>query len=184
MKVITTGFDGLVELLPPRYNDERGWFTETYRKSTLADAGIICDFPQDNLSWSRKGVLRGLHFQRAPFAQAKLVRVLSGKVLDVVVDLRPTSPTFGKHYRCVLSAEAGNMLFVPEGFAHGFRALEDSLFSYKCSAEYHPAADGGILWSDPHLGIDWGLDDGEVPVVSAKDQSLPGWDSVSVERIR
>lgn len=184
MKIITTGFDGLVELIPARFTDDRGWFTETYRKSSLAEAGILCDFPQDNLSLSRKGVLRGLHFQKAPFAQAKLVRVLSGRVLDVVVDLRASSNSFGKHFRCELSAETGNMLFVPEGFAHGFRALEDSLFSYKCSSEYHPAADCGIRWSDPQLGIDWGLTAGEVPVVSSKDQGLPGWDSIKDELLR
>lgn len=184
MKIITTGFDGLVELIPARFTDDRGWFTETYRKSTLAEAGITCEFPQDNLSWSHKGVLRGLHFQRAPFAQAKLVRVLSGRVLDVVVDLRPASASFGKHFRCELSAEKGNMLFVPEGFAHGFRALEDSLFSYKCSAEYNPAADRGICWSDMKLAINWQLAEGEVPVVSSKDLSLPGWDAIKAELLR
>ena len=178
MRIITTGFDGLLGLVPARFADDRGWFTESYRKSALAAAGINCEFPQDNLSWSRKGVLRGLHFQKDPFAQAKLVRVFSGRVLDVVVDIRPSSPTFGKHYRCELTAEEGNMLFVPEGFAHGFRALEDSLFSYKCSAEYLPAADSGIRWSDAKLGIDWGLAAGEIPLVSAKDQALPGWDQV------
>lgn len=181
MRIITTGFDGLLGLVPARFADDRGWFTESYRRSALSAAGITCEFPQDNLSWSRKGVLRGLHFQKAPFAQAKLVRVLSGRVLDVVVDIRPSSTTFGHHYCCELSADEGNMLFVPEGFAHGFRALEDSLFSYKCSSEYQPSADSGIRWSDRQLSIDWGFPDGEHPVVSAKDLALPDWNQVIAE---
>lgn len=175
MKIITTGFSGLLGFVPARFTDVRGWFTESYRKSALAEAGINHDFLQDNLSWSHQGVIRGLHYQASPFGQAKLVRVLSGRVLDVVVDIRTDSPTFGKYYRCELSADQGNMLYVPEGFAHGFRALEDSLFSYKCSIEYHPASDRGILWSDPQLAIDWGLTEGDMPVISAKDQSLPDW---------
>lgn len=173
MEIRETGIPGLMEIIAPVFQDDRGWFSEGYRKSILAKAGIMHDFPQDNLSWSRCGVIRGLHFQRAPFAQAKLVTVLAGSVLDVVVDLRPDSPTFRKTFYCHLSAAHRNMLFVPEGFAHGFRALEDSLFSYKCSAEYAPSADGGVRWNDPELAIDWRLSEGEQPVISAKDQALP-----------
>ena len=125
---------------------------------------------QDNLSFSKKGVIRGLHLQLEPFAQGKIVTVVQGKVLDVVVDLRKNSPTFGKTFSCLLNSETHNMLMIPEGFAHGFAALTDSLFFYKCSSPYHPEFETGIIWNDPQLKIDWKI---EHPVLSEKDLQLP-----------
>ncbi len=170
MQVLQTPFEGLLELVPTLYRDNRGWFYEAYKENVFKSAGISYDFVQENHSFSRKGVIRGLHFQRAPYAQAKLAAVVIGKVLDVVVDLRPTSTTFGKVYKCVLDGERRNMLMVPDGFAHGFAALEDTLFSYKCSNFYNKDAEGGIIWNDPELKIDWEVTD---PIVSEKDQMLP-----------
>jgi dTDP-4-dehydrorhamnose 3,5-epimerase len=126
-------------------------------------------FVQDNQSFSVKGVLRGLHFQKAPYAQGKLVRVLVGKVLDIAVDLREDSPTFGKYESFLLDAAQQNMAYIPEGFAHGFVALEDSVFSYKCTNTYHKASESGLIWNDPDLNIDWGIAN---PIVSSKDQEL------------
>ena len=172
MQVLRTPFDGLLELMPTIYSDNRGWFYESFKNSTFRESGIEYDFLQDNQSFSRKGVIRGLHFQREPYAQAKLAMVLVGKVLDVVVDLRPGSQTFGKVYKCVLDGERRNMLMVPDGFAHGFAALEDSMFLYKCSKEYHKEAEGGIIWNDPDLNIDWQVAN---PIISEKDQKLPAF---------
>lgn len=169
MDIISTRFEGLYEIQPKVFGDQRGYFLESFRKNTFHDLGITQDFVQDNESFSVKGTLRGLHFQAAPFAQAKLVRVVTGKVLDVALDIRKDSPTFGQHHTVVLSAEKHNMFLVPNGFAHGFVALEDSVFCYKCSNYYHQASEGGILWNDPVLGIDWGL---EEPIVSEKDERL------------
>ena len=173
MEVIETGFEGLYEIKPRVFGDQRGYFFESYRESVLKDLGLEVNFVQDNQSFSVKGTLRGLHFQRPPFAQAKLVRVVAGKVLDVVLDIRPDSPTYGKHYSLVLDAEVNNMLYVPEGFAHGFAALEDSIFFYKCTQYYDKPSEGGILWNDPALAIDWQITD---PIVSEKDQGLPVFD--------
>ncbi|MFZ6009987.1 MAG: dTDP-4-dehydrorhamnose 3,5-epimerase, partial [Bacteroidota bacterium] len=152
------------------FHDERGWFFEFYKEETFRQAGISTHFVQENQSFSKKGVVRGLHFQRAPHAQAKLVTVISGKVLDVVVDIREGSKTFGQVYYCLLEAEKRNMLMVPEGFAHGFVALEDTIFFYKCSNLYNREAESGIVWNDPELNINWAVND---PIVSAKDQQLP-----------
>ena len=170
MQIIQTPLEGLVEIVPTLFLDERGWFYESFKKERFHQAGISYDFVQENQSFSRKGVVRGLHFQREPFAQAKLASVLYGRVLDVVLDIRPGSPTFGHVYSCILDSEKRNMLMVPEGFAHGFSALEDSIFFYKCSQTYNKEAEGGILWNDPTLKIDWKV---ENPVVSPKDQQLP-----------
>lgn len=170
MKIIETGFDGLFELEPNVFGDSRGYFFESYRRKTFVDLGIKQDFVQDNESFSVKGTLRGLHYQCAPHAQAKLVRVTKGKVLDVALDIRKDSPTFGKHHTVLLDAEKHNMFLIPEGFAHGFLALEDSIFSYKCSNYYNKESEGGILWNDPILEIKW---DVENPIVSEKDQDLP-----------
>jgi dTDP-4-dehydrorhamnose 3,5-epimerase len=170
MQVIETPFEGLIEIVPAIYNDERGWFYESFKQETFKAAGIDYDFVQENQSFSKKGVVRGLHFQNPPYEQAKLASVLTGKVLDVVVDLRPTSTTFGKVFNCVLDGERRNMLMVPAGFAHGFAALEDSIFFYKCSNVYHKASEGGIIWNDPQLKIDWKIKDA---IVSLKDQQLP-----------
>ena len=170
MQVRSTAIDGLIELTPRIFHDERGHFFESYNKPLFTSLGFPMNFVQDNQSFSTKGVLRGLHFQSEPFAQGKLVRVITGKVLDVVVDIRPDSATFGQHETFVLDAALANMVWVPEGFAHGFVALEDSIFSYKCTNVYNKQAEGGILWNDPALGIDWGIAN---PNVSDKDQILP-----------
>lgn len=169
MKIIETGLDGLFELEPKVFGDERGYFFESYRREVYQELGIENDFVQDNESFSVKGTLRGLHYQEEPFAQAKLVRVVKGKVLDVALDIRKDSPTFGKHHQVILDAEKHNMFLVPAGFAHGFVALEDSVFFYKCSNYYNKEREGGILWNDPSLGINWGI---ENPIVSDKDRLL------------
>ena len=157
---------------PRRFADERGYFAETYSARVLAQHGVTTAFVQDNQSVSRRGVLRGLHFQRPPHAQAKLVRVVAGRALDVVVDIRRSSPTYGQQYSLVLDAAIGNALFIPEGFAHGFLALEeDTVFFYKCSDYYHPETEGALRWDDPTLGIDWGHE--VAPLVSDKDAVAP-----------
>ena len=170
MQVIQTPFEGLFQLIPTLFEDERGWFYEAYKESTFRALGIHYNFVQENQSYSRKGVIRGLHYQNEPFAQAKLASVLVGKVLDVVVDLRPESPTFRQVYSCVLDSHRRNMLMVPEGFAHGFAALEETIFQYKCSNVYNKNSEGGILFNDPELGIEWPVND---PIVSEKDRQLP-----------
>jgi len=170
MKVISTPLDGLVEIIPDVYHDERGWFFEFYKENELRKHNITTKFVQENQSFTKKGVVRGLHLQIEPHAQAKLVCVIQGKVLDVVVDLRKNSKTFGQVYYCLLDSIKHNMLLVPEGFAHGFSALEDTIFFYKCSDFYHPELEHGIIWNDPSLAIDWQIKD---PIVSAKDKRLP-----------
>lgn len=172
MKIIETGFEGLYELEPNVFGDKRGYFFESYRREVYQDLGIEEDFVQDNESFSVKGTLRGLHYQEGPHAQAKLVRVVHGKVLDVAVDIRKDSPTFGKHHTVLLEADRHNMFLIPAGFAHGFVALEDSVFFYKCSNYYNKTSEGGILWNDSQLNIDWGIND---PIVSEKDQVLPNF---------
>jgi dTDP-4-dehydrorhamnose 3,5-epimerase len=159
-----------VELVPAIFPDERGFFFESYRAEWMQQIGVTHSFVQDNQSFSKKGVVRGLHFQRAPHAQAKLVRVVHGHVLDVVVDLRKEEPTFGKSFVLELSAKKNNQLYIPAGFAHGLAALEDSVFFYKCSANYNKESDGGIFWNDPALNIEWPFQE---PIVSAKDQQFP-----------
>ena len=170
MEVLQTGIEGLVQVIPKIHQDSRGKFIELYKSSQFQQACGNTQFVQDNLSFSNKNVLRGLHLQLGTSAQAKLVMVLSGQVLDVVVDLRSGSPTFGKYYKLELSAQQMNMLFVPRGFAHGFSALEDSVFLYKCSNEYDPSNETGIIWSDDTLNIDW---KNPTPIVSDKDLKLP-----------
>ncbi|MGA0555635.1 dTDP-4-dehydrorhamnose 3,5-epimerase [Larkinella sp. VNQ87] len=169
MQVIKTSIEGLVELRPQTFKDSRGSFLETYNQQVFSTLGLPTHFVQDNQSFSTKGVLRGLHFQNAPFAQGKLVRVITGKVMDIAVDLREGSPTFGQYISFILDAERNNMAYIPEGFAHGFVALEDSIFSYKCTNIYNKASESGIIWNDPDLNIDWGIDN---PIVSDKDQQL------------
>lgn len=167
----STPIEGLIVIRPKVFIDERGSFSETYNSQSFQSAGIKCNFVQDNQSISHKNVVRGLHFQAPPFAQAKLVRVVSGSVIDVAVDIRKNSPTYGQHYSILLSAENGVQLFIPEGFAHGFIALEDhTIFQYKCSNFYNKASEGSLLWNDPALNIQWTI---ENPIVSAKDVEAP-----------
>ncbi|WP_339950775.1 dTDP-4-dehydrorhamnose 3,5-epimerase [uncultured Albimonas sp.] len=164
-----------VKILKPRkFGDHRGFFSETYNKQALAEAGIDLDFVQDNHSLSGEvGTLRGLHFQTPPFGQDKLVRVVRGAILDVAVDLRKGSPTYGKHVAAEVSAEAWNQILVPVGFAHGFITLTpDVEVIYKVTNYYAPAHDKGLLWSDPALGIDWPLPQGG-PILSDKDKVQP-----------
>ncbi len=170
MQIRETSIKGLVELTPRIFEDERGLFFESYNEGLFEKLGLPTHFVQDNQSFSIKGVVRGLHFQKAPFAQGKLVRVITGRVLDIAVDIRPESPTFGKHEVFDLRSDLNNMAYIPEGFAHGFVALEDSVFSYKCTNVYNKESESGLLWNDPELGIDWGITN---PIVSEKDIILP-----------
>jgi dTDP-4-dehydrorhamnose 3,5-epimerase len=157
---------------PKRFGDERGWFTEVYSEKAFEALGITVRFVQDNHSLSRPvGTLRGLHFQTPPFGQDKLVRCIAGSIFDVAVDIRRDSPTYGKWVGAELSAENGDQLFIPIGFAHGFVTLTpDAQVSYKCSSLYAPANDGGVRWNDPDIGIDWSLPEGVAPTLSPKDE--------------
>ena len=172
MEIIKTGIDGLIQIIPDVYHDSRGWFFELFKSARFRELTNNQTFFQDNISFSKKNVLRGLHLQIEPSAQAKLVAVIHGKVLDVVVDLRHGSSTFGKIFQLELDSEKKNMLYVPEGFAHGFAALEDSYFLYKCSNEYNPKCETGIKWNDPELDIDWRITN---PIISDKDNVLPSF---------
>ena len=174
MQVRETGIPEIKILEPKKFGDERGFFSETYNSAALSAAGIDENFVQDNHSLSREvGVVRGLHFQTPPHAQAKLLRVVRGAVFDVVVDLRRDSPTYKQHVSWVISAEDWNQIFVPVGFAHGFCTLEpDTEVLYKVSALYAPDHEGGIQWNDPDLGIDWPVDPAKA-VLSGKDRALP-----------
>ena len=160
MRVIKTDIEGVVIIEPTLFEDYRGYFTESCNESKLSEAlGIDLHFIQDNESCSKSGVIRGLHFQRAPYAQSKLVRVTEGEILDIAVDLRHGSPTFGKHISVVLSKENHRQLFIPRGFAHGFSVLRgDAVVQYKCDNNYAPNAEGAIIWNDPTLEIDWKVD--------------------------
>lgn len=167
MKIIKTEIEGLLIIDPVVFRDDRGYFFESYNIEKMRAAGIEIDFVQDNQSSSMKDVVRGLHFQTPPFAQAKLVRVVKGSVVDVAVDIRKNSPTYGKHVSVLLSADNFRQFYLPEGFAHGFVALEDdTVFSYKCSALYNKESERCIVFNDPDLGIEWNV---ENPVVSEKD---------------
>ncbi len=173
MKVIKTKIEGLLIIEPQVFGDERGFFVETYNKKRYQEVGIEPEFVQDNLSKSAKGVLRGLHFQKPPFAQGKLVQVIKGKVLDVAVDIRHGSPTFGEWVSVELSEENKKQFWLPTGFAHGFVALEDeTIFNYKCTNFYAPESEGAIAWNDKDLDIDWQLEKYGIaePIVSEKDE--------------
>jgi len=174
MDIIRTALDGVVEIRPARHGDERGWFSETYKQHTLRDAGIDIAFVQDNESLSAPtATLRGLHYQIAPHAQDKLVRVIHGSILDVAVDIRRDSATFGQHVAITLTADLGNQLLVPAGFAHGFCTLEPNVrVGYKVSDLYAPDCERAIRWDDPDLAIDWQLPPG-APVLSGKDADAP-----------
>lgn len=165
--------EGLYVIEPKVFGDERGYFMETYNYEDFKAAGLDMVFVQDNQSMSKKGVLRGLHFQKK-HPQGKLVRVLSGTVYDVAVDLRKSSPTYGKYYGVILSAENKKMFYVPEGFAHGFLVLSESAeFTYKCTDFYHPEDEGGIIWNDPDIGIEWPISSDMSVILSEKDKKLP-----------
>lgn len=170
MSVERFEIEGPVLIKTRKFADERGCFFESYNTQLLNEIlGDQLEFVQDNISVSKKGVIRGLHLQAPPYAQGKLVRVLKGSVIDVAVDIRKSSPTYGKYVRVFLSAENGNQFWIPEGFAHGFSALEeDTIFSYKCTNYYHPASEKGIRFDDPDLNIDWEIND---PIVNQKDYS-------------
>ena len=165
-----TSLPGLLEIFPRVFPDCRGYFFESFRQDWLDQLGVHESWVQDNQSFSQKGTVRGIHFQRGVHAQAKLVRVIAGKVLDVAVDLRKGSPSFGQVYSTILDTEKNNLLYIPAGFGHGFSVLEDAVFVYKCSNYYHKDSEGGVRWSDPSLGIDWQVAE---PIVSEKDQILP-----------
>lgn len=173
MNVIETEIAGVKIVEPDVWRDGRGYFCETYNRERYFAAGITADFVQDNESFSMKGVVRGLHWQTAPYGQAKLVRVIKGSVWDVAVDLRKGSPTFGKYTAAILSAENGRQFFIPRGFAHGFMVLEDNtLFSYKCDNFYTPSAERGLKFDDPAIGIKW-PDIGVGFILSEKDKIQP-----------
>ena len=168
MKFINVEVDGLIIIEPNIFEDDRGYFYESYNKEEFRINGINEAFIQDNQSLSQKGVLRGLHFQNPPFSQAKLIRVIQGAVLDVAVDLRKNSETYGQQYATELSAENKRMFYIPEGFAHGFLTLEDeTIFSYKCSSFYNKESEDSLLWNDKDLNINWGI---ENPILSEKDE--------------
>lgn len=177
IKVETCEIEGLKVITPTVFGDERGYFMETYNYNDFAEAGIDVQFVQDNQSASKKGVLRGLHFQ-INYPQDKLVRVVNGEVFDVAVDLREGSKTFGKWFGVKLSAENKKQFFIPKNFAHGFIVLSDyAEFAYKCTDFYHPNDEGGLLWSDPEIGVEWPMPDGmsiDDLILSDKDRKWPG----------
>ncbi|MBR1720390.1 MAG: dTDP-4-dehydrorhamnose 3,5-epimerase [Phocaeicola sp.] len=173
MKKIETAIPGVYMIEPRLFKDTRGYFFESYNKNVYDREVAPISFVQDNESFSTRGVVRGLHFQRPPYSQAKLVRVIKGVVLDVAVDIRKGSPTYGKYVKAVLSDENKLQFFIPKGFAHGFAVLSDeALFQYKCDAFYEPSAEGGIRWNDPDLNIDWGIPADQI-ILSAKDELHP-----------
>ncbi|MFY7994464.1 MAG: dTDP-4-dehydrorhamnose 3,5-epimerase [Bacteriovoracaceae bacterium] len=173
MNLVETGFDGLFVLEPKVFGDHRGYFFESYNQKTFIDLGIKNNFIQDNESLSNYGTLRGLHFQKGEFAQAKLVRVVKGSVLDVVVDIRSGSKTYGKSFTCELTEQNKKMMMIPRGFAHGFVVLsETAIFQYKCDNLYSPHNEGGIRFDDPDLKIDWRVPLDKV-LLSDKDKKLP-----------
>ncbi len=168
MIIEKTPLEDLLLISPKVHYDERGYFMESYNKKNL-DKFLKIEFVQDNESLSQKHVLRGLHFQKPPYAQAKLVQVISGSVLDIAVDLRKNSSTYGKYFKHILSSENKKQMFIPKGFAHGFLCLENNtIFSYKCSNYYHKESEGSIRWNDPNLAIDWEI---ETPILAEKDKT-------------
>ena len=173
MNVIKTDIEGVVVIEPRVFDDARGYFFESYSKRRFDEVVRPIEFVQDNESMSTRGVIRGLHFQRPPFSQSKLVRCVRGAVLDVVVDIRRGSPTYGRHIAVELTGENRRQLFVPRGFAHGFAVLSDeAVFQYKCDNYYHPESEGGISIADNSLGIDWRIDPAEA-ILSEKDLRNP-----------
>lgn len=175
ISVTSCEIEGLYVIEPTVFRDERGYFVETYNQNDFRAAGLDMIFVQDNQSMSVRGVLRGLHFQKQ-YPQGKLVRVLRGAVYDVAVDLRSSSPTFGKWFGVELTADNKKQFYIPEGFAHGFLVLSDEAeFAYKCTDFYHPGDEGGVAWNDPELGINWPLQEGVELIISEKDQKWGGF---------
>jgi dTDP-4-dehydrorhamnose 3,5-epimerase len=173
MKVIETDIEGVVIIEPKVFGDERGYFFESFSQKEFEEKVCKTTFVQDNESKSTYGVLRGLHFQKMPYTQSKLVRVVKGRVLDIAVDIRKGSPTFGKHIAAELSEENRLQFFVPRGFAHGFVVLSDeAIFQYKCDSYYAPQSEGGIMWNDPALNIDWQIPTEDI-ILSGKDKKNP-----------
>lgn len=173
MKIISTPVDGVLLIEPKIFNDDRGSFFESFNQKELSEAGVTLPFVQDNQSISSKNVIRGLHFQRHPNAQGKLVRVVKGSVIDVIVDLRKDSLTFGRHYSVELNDKSNQMLWVPPGIAHGFSVLEDqTIFAYKVTDYYNAFSESGIIYNDIDLNINWGVKN---PIVSEKDRVLPSF---------
>jgi dTDP-4-dehydrorhamnose 3,5-epimerase len=180
MEIVATKLPGVLLLKPRVFADERGHFVETWSAERYRHAGIAVSFAQDNLSQSKKGVIRGLHLQH-PHGQGKLVSTMAGEVFDVAVDVRVGSPTFGQWLGVHLNAENRHQLYIPPGFAHGFCALsEGALFAYKCTETYHPEAELGVRWDDPHLQIVWPT---TAPIVSAKDRQFPKLSEISLDRL-
>jgi len=168
MEIIETKLEGLLIIKPRVFEDNRGYFFESYNRQKMQALNFNEQFVQDNLSKSQKGVLRGMHFQRPPHAQGKLIQVIKGSVLDVVVDIRKESETYGQHMSIEINDRDKHQVYVPEGFAHGFLTLEDdTIFSYKCTKNYHQDSEGALMWNDPDLNIDWPI---EKPIVSEKDR--------------
>ncbi len=175
MKIITTNIEGLLIIEPGIFNDDRGYFYESYNKSKFTEAGITVDFVQDNQSFSQKGAVRGLHAQADPFAQGKLVRVIKGRVLDVAVDIRKGSPTYGKYFSIELNEDNKLQFWIPAGFLHGFSTLEDNtIFTYKVNNYYDKASEIGVIWNDPTLNIEWGIGQNDI-LLSPKDELLPSF---------
>jgi dTDP-4-dehydrorhamnose 3,5-epimerase len=167
MEIIKTPIEGLLVIKPRIFEDDRGHFFESWSKGSFLKVGLDLDFVQDNQSLSQKGVLRGLHFQNPPFAQGKLVRVIKGAVVDVAVDIRKNSPTYGQHFAVELSEENKTVFWIPPGFAHGFVTLkDDTIFTYKCTGVYNKESEGALIWNDEDLNIDWRVVN---PLVSDKD---------------
>ncbi len=178
IKVTKCDIEGLYIIEPAVHGDSRGYFMETYNKKDMEEFGLNMEFVQDNQSMSTKGVLRGLHFQKQ-YPQGKLVRVIRGEVFDVAVDLRVGSETYGKWFGIVLSAENKKQFYIPEGFAHGFLVLSDEAeFTYKCTDFYHPGDEGGLLWNDPQIGIQWPIADEMEVKLSEKDQQWPTLENI------
>lgn len=173
MNIETTNIQDLLIINPAVFEDGRGYFFEAYNQNTLSSLDVTINFVQDNQSFSKRGTLRGLHYQNPPFAQTKLVRVLQGEIIDVAVDIRKQSPTYGQHFAIRLSAENKKQLLIPHGFAHGFSVIsETAVVLYKCDQFYNKASEGGIRFDDPSLNIDWGMDLKDA-IVSDKDLILP-----------
>jgi dTDP-4-dehydrorhamnose 3,5-epimerase len=180
MKVLPTELDGVLVIEPTIFGDQRGFFLESFQKQRYRDAGIDIEFVQDNISFSVRHTLRGLHYQY-PHGQAKLVQVLQGEIYDVAVDIRQGSPTFGRWTGVVLSEENRRQFFLPEGFAHGFCVMSaTALFMYKCSAYYAPEEEGGICWDDPDLGIPWPV---QTPILSQRDSTFSALSGVASHRL-